>query len=482
MMNPRLSTSQDRPHDANAPENGKPRRRDKKIWPSPRSRADNVSIEQTHSLEGSPQEKKGSRVGAFLKNFVVSGPKDDNTLSPPSSGHGLPGQNGPSGQPPNDEFETPALNDGSLDQSNCQKIEAANTADERVHSKSQQPQPGSPPGRAVTKLPSSANHYPQPQSYPREHRKAVPQRSGPNASHDSTTQASLDNQREILQSEELAAAKERVRELEKQLEISKNETKEMFDAANKCTETIQKQNDEYSAAQIHMEQERTQWQQNEEVARELEKDIYNLRGQNESLLKDVERLKVFQSTHNAQESEIRILQASLTAKVTELSESESKVDALDNRCAEAETKFADAQARLRQASTDLLRLRNESRSLHDDDFFASRWERLNGEIARWAKYHFGGTPRLKKDRKMKTLVRELDDTNHFIVLSADSAELLEDDSTRPFLIQAYIWSQIERKVFDRFPKALSLGFHWGYPVRPAILSLEQFLRPCKYYL
>lgn len=79
---------------------------------------------------------------------------------------------------------------------------------------------------------------------------------------------------------------------------------------------------------------------------------------------------------------------------------------------------------------------------------------LRGEIRRWTKDYFRGPPTSRTRRPHVHSSKEL-----FSSLTEDFASYLKHPDDRPLLIQAFLWSQLERRVFSQLEKGC--GYIWA---------------------
>ncbi|CAI6333256.1 unnamed protein product [Periconia digitata] len=81
-------------------------------------------------------------------------------------------------------------------------------------------------------------------------------------------------------------------------------------------------------------------------------------------------------------------------------------------------------------------------------------QNLREEICRWSKEYFWGPPTARARRPHVHSSKEL-----FSSLTEDYTSYLKHPNDRPLLIQAYIWSQLQRRIFSNLDKGC--GYVWA---------------------
>lgn len=136
-----------------------------------------------------------------------------------------------------------------------------------------------------------------------------------------------------------------------------------------------------------------------------------------------------------------------------------------------------------EVSTELMRIKIESRSDVDDAFFTKRYQNLQTDIRTWAQTYFWGEQRKRgKLQSPHNVIQHPSIHDDLEELSEDCRDLLagsDDGSTRPFVAEAYVWKFIEDKIFhsSRSISSCSKGLFWAHKLRPEMARMEKFLYP-----
>ena len=174
------------------------------------------------------------------------------------------------------------------------------------------------------------------------------------------------------------------------------------------------------------------------------------------------------------QDQVNALQGLLAQREQELAISRHQVEEQSIDINELQSSYDAIQGQLQTASEELNVVKNEQRTVRDDEFFRTRWGRLQADIEQWAEDHFGGKRESwffdgpTKEQKFPPVLA---------ALCTDAKDMLKDDATRHLIIQAYVWRYIEDNFFDSQPKEHSIGLTWALRVRDELSILEEFLRP-----
>jgi hypothetical protein len=278
-----------------------------------------------------------------------------------------------------------------------------------------------------------------------------------------------------------------LRQQRKNTEIERDEAIRKHDQVNvdysKSITDLNTRTEELRRARKELEEGHIKWANGAKLERQQQDHITNLKKE----VKDKEI--VFQKWMKeaqviaAERDKLKSVQAQFEELEKTFNHTLEQLQARNDQLFKAQEDYEILQQKYSEASTELMRVKIESRSEVDDAFFISRYRNLQSDIRTWAQNYFWGE---QKERGAKYSAHNV--TEHPSLhdeleeLSEDCLNLLvgsADGSTRPFIAEAYLWKYIEDKIFhaSQSASACSKGLFWAHKLRPEMARMEKFLYP-----
>jgi len=238
-----------------------------------------------------------------------------------------------------------------------------------------------------------------------------------------------------------------------------------------------------STAKQDLESERRKKGSQEDLRPQIERlqrELQTLRdkqGKTESRLKAKEdEVEVLRPNEKFWQGQAKTLEENLGLTQRDLRFSQEKVKELTDTITEWKESYDSIQEQFQRAGDELNQVKSELRTVRDDEFFRERWHRLQADVEQWAEDHFGG--KLKSQPLPNEPAKEPSLPADLAALCRDCRDILNEDSTRHWIVQAFVWSFIEENIFDSRPDSHLRGIVWAPKrVRTEFCRLEEFLRP-----
>jgi len=174
------------------------------------------------------------------------------------------------------------------------------------------------------------------------------------------------------------------------------------------------------------------------------------------------------------------LQGKVNKLEMDLRSSQETVKQLLNNMAGWEKSYKEIQLLFQNASHELNQVKTELRTVRDDEFFRERFAKLQTDIEQWAEEHFGG--KIESPGFFDQPAKEPELPTELAAICRDCRDMLKEDSTRHWIVEAYVWKVIEDNIFDSRPEEHLKGVVWAQRVRTELCILEEFLRPGIFFL